>query len=79
MKEIQLESVITCLMCGFEQKEKMPVDTCQFCYACNACKILLKPLPGYCCVFCSYGDVKCPPVQSQNHCAKFYTYENSSF
>jgi hypothetical protein len=25
---------------------------------------LLKPLPGDCCVICSYGTVKCPPVQA---------------
>jgi uncharacterized protein (DUF4415 family) len=24
---------------------------------------LLKPKPGDCCVFCSYGDVPCPPIQ----------------
>jgi hypothetical protein len=24
---------------------------------------LLKPKPGDCCVFCSYGSVACPPVQ----------------
>ncbi|MGE7197418.1 GDCCVxC domain-containing (seleno)protein [Brevundimonas sp.] len=23
----------------------------------------LKPLPGDCCVFCSYADVPCPPIQ----------------
>ncbi|WP_349666169.1 GDCCVxC domain-containing (seleno)protein, partial [Sinorhizobium sp. 6-117] len=24
---------------------------------------LLRPRPGDCCVFCSFGSVKCPPVQ----------------
>jgi len=24
-------------------------------YRCTACDVLLKPLPGDCCVFCSYG------------------------
>jgi hypothetical protein len=24
---------------------------------------LLKPKSGDCCVFCSYGDVPCPPIQ----------------
>jgi hypothetical protein len=24
---------------------------------------LLRPKPGDCCVFCSYGDMKCPPMQ----------------
>ena len=25
--------------------------------------ILIQPLPGDCCVFCSYGSVRCPPKQ----------------
>jgi hypothetical protein len=25
---------------------------------------LLRPKTGDCCVFCSYGDMKCPPMQS---------------
>ena len=28
----------------------------------------LKPLSGDCCVFCSYGSVPCPPVQSNLRC-----------
>ncbi|MDY0329290.1 MAG: GDCCVxC domain-containing (seleno)protein [Thiomonas sp.] len=28
-----------------------------------ACGAELRPLPGDCCVFCSYGSVPCPPVQ----------------
>jgi hypothetical protein len=24
----------------------------------------LKPEPGDCCVFCSYGSVPCPPIQA---------------
>ena len=28
-----------------------------------SCGALLKPKPGDCCVFCSYGDVPCPPIQ----------------
>ncbi len=23
----------------------------------------MKPKPGDCCVFCSFGDVPCPPIQ----------------
>ena len=42
----------------------MPTDACQFRYACKGCGHELKPLPGDCCVFCSYGSVPCPPVQA---------------
>jgi hypothetical protein len=60
-----LESVLTCPECGFKKREAMPVDACQFYYECTACKTLLRPRPGDCCVFCSYGSVKCPSIQKQ--------------
>ena len=59
-----LRSVITCPNCGFSKAEEMPTDNCLFFYACDNCKAMLKPLAGDCCVFCSYGTVKCPPVQT---------------
>lgn len=37
----------------------MPTDACQYFYQCTNCKEVLKPKPGDCCVFCSYGTVKC--------------------
>jgi alkylmercury lyase len=59
-----LESTITCPHCGHRAAETMPSDACQFFYDCQACGALLKPKPGDCCVFCSYGTVPCPPVQA---------------
>ncbi|MDZ7839987.1 MAG: GDCCVxC domain-containing (seleno)protein [Gammaproteobacteria bacterium] len=59
-----LESTITCPDCGHRAAATMPVDFCQYYYDCAGCGRLLKPLPGDCCVFCSYGDVPCPPVQA---------------
>jgi hypothetical protein len=41
----------------------MPTDACQYFYDCAHCGVRLKPKAGDCCVFCSYGDVLCPPVQ----------------
>ena len=61
--EMELESVIKCPECGFEKEETMQTDSCMFFYECTNCKNLLKPKPGDCCVFCSYGSVKCPPKQ----------------
>ena len=60
---MQLESVLTCPKCGFEATEHMPLDACQFFYDCKGCHERLKPKPGDCCVFCSYGSVPCPPIQ----------------
>lgn len=62
-KSVQLESTITCPHCGFQQTEIMPADSCVYFYKCKNCQTLLKPKPGDCCVFCSYGTVKCPPKQ----------------
>lgn len=47
----------------------MPTDACQFFYKCESCKAVLRPKAGDCCVFCSYGSVKCPPVQMQGGCS----------
>nr|WP_281243396.1 GDCCVxC domain-containing (seleno)protein [Roseovarius lutimaris] len=29
---------------------------------------VLRPKPGDCCVYCSYADVACPPVQQGDRC-----------
>lgn len=68
MSAIVLETVITCPNCGFSKSETMPTDACQYFYECTNCKALLRPNPGDCCVFCSFGSVKCPPVQTQSGC-----------
>lgn len=62
------ESTIKCPDCGHKEKERMPEDACQFFYECKGCGVLLKPMQGDCCVYCSYGDVPCPPVQLEKDC-----------
>jgi len=66
MADVILESTLTCPECGHKKMETMPSDACQWFYECESCHALLKPEPGDCCVFCSYGDIPCPPIQ-QNH------------
>ncbi len=66
--EIQLNSTITCPNCGHKKEETMPTDACQYFYECENCHTRLKPLQGDCCVFCSYGTIKCPPIQMGNKC-----------
>jgi len=65
----QLESALTCPECGYTKPEVMPTDACQFFYECAQCKTLLRPKADDCCVFCSYGSVKCPPIQMQRACS----------
>ncbi|MBS0581897.1 MAG: hypothetical protein JSS42_02225 [Proteobacteria bacterium] len=64
MNAILTESTLTCPECGQASTEAMPTDACQWFYDCRHCGALLKPKPGDCCVFCSWGDVPCPPVQA---------------
>lgn len=68
MGEPVLVSILTCPRCGFAKPESMPTDACQFYYECTGCGALLKPMSGDCCVFCSFGSVKCPPMQAQRSC-----------
>ncbi|MFZ1322080.1 MAG: GDCCVxC domain-containing (seleno)protein [Ignavibacteria bacterium] len=63
-----LISDITCPECGFTNEEKMSENSCLWFYECTHCKIMIKPLDGDCCVFCSYGSEKCPPVQADGFC-----------
>lgn len=65
--EIIPASVLTCPECGYQKEEQMPTDACQYFYECENCHSVLRPFPGDCCVYCSYGSVKCPPIQ-QNKC-----------
>jgi hypothetical protein len=63
-----IDSKITCPVCGFKQLETMPTDACRYFYECRGCGVLLRPKPGDCCVFCSYGSIPCPPIQQRKGC-----------
>ncbi|WP_082538739.1 GDCCVxC domain-containing (seleno)protein [Lysobacter sp. Root494] len=66
--KVILISEITCPHCGAIATEEMPQDACTFFYECRACGNVLQPNAGDCCVFCSFGSVKCPPIQLQARC-----------
>lgn len=68
MSAVILGSTITCPHCGHAETETMPTDACWYFYECKFCGTMLKPKSGDCCVFCSYGSVKCPPIQQQGSC-----------
>ncbi|MGJ8585659.1 MAG: GDCCVxC domain-containing (seleno)protein [Marinosulfonomonas sp.] len=68
MAGTQLQSTITCPKCGFSTAEQMPTESCQWFYECTQCAEVLTPLAGDCCVYCSYGTLPCPPVQSGKNC-----------
>ena len=54
---------ITCPQCGHKKVETLPTEICQIRYTCEGCKASLTPQGDDCCVFCSYGDHKCPSKQ----------------
>jgi hypothetical protein len=62
-RSVITEARITCPACDFSKLEAMPTDACQYFYRCEGCGEVLRPLPGACCVFCSYADSVCPPQQ----------------
>ena len=67
-KQPVLRSTMTCPHCGDKSEETMPTNACVFFYDCTGCGTRLKPKPGDCCVFCSYGSVPCPPIQTGESC-----------
>lgn len=62
---IERDSTVTCPVCGHRKTETMPTDACLYFYECESCHTVLKPSPGDCCVFCSFGDHPCPPKQEE--------------
>jgi hypothetical protein len=63
MQPIETAATITCPQCGERQLVEMPTGACQIRHTCRFCGAMLRPLAGDCCVFCSYGDRRCPPEQ----------------
>ena len=61
--ERSVTSEITCPKCGHKKIEKLPTEVCQLFYKCEKCGLEMHPKDGDCCVFCSYGDHKCPSMQ----------------
>ncbi|MDX1593475.1 MAG: GDCCVxC domain-containing (seleno)protein [Gammaproteobacteria bacterium] len=64
MTDQDLHATLTRPACAVESTAQMPTDACLYFYDCPHCGTRLKPRPGDCCVFCSYGDRPCPPVQA---------------
>ncbi len=61
-------STLTCPECGHQSTDVMPTNACRYFYDCPNCNVKLKPKAGDCCVYCSYGDVACPPIQLGGAC-----------
>ncbi len=64
MTDVITEATITCPECSERTTAEMSTNACRFFFTCPACSARLRPLPGDCCVFCSYADEVCPPKQA---------------
>lgn len=60
----KMDGTITCPNCGKESHAPIPTDQCQYFYLCPNCQARLRPKMNDCCVFCSYGDRKCPTAHT---------------
>jgi len=65
MSKVKLESVVTCPHCNFRSQEVMPTNFCLIRFQCKNCHAILVPKEGDDCIFCSWGDTKCPSKQSE--------------
>ncbi len=56
-------SRLHCPYCGKCSVDQMPAQASVYFYDCARCRRILKPKSGLCCVYCSYGNMPCPPRQ----------------
>ncbi|MGV8712939.1 MAG: GDCCVxC domain-containing (seleno)protein [Nitrosomonas sp.] len=59
MKTFIEHSIITCPYCNHKEVECKSNDECKYFYDCVCCGSVIEPKPGDCCVFYSYGSIKC--------------------
>ena len=60
---LKMQSTLTCPKCQHQSTEVMQENACKVFHKCEACSEMVKPKEKECCVFCSYGSVKCPSKQ----------------
>ncbi|MFX0116016.1 MAG: GDCCVxC domain-containing (seleno)protein [Candidatus Hodarchaeota archaeon] len=63
---MKTNSLFTCPECGQNELVEMPRGQCLISRRCNSCQEIIHPKNGDCCVFCSYGDTLCPPMQKES-------------
>jgi len=61
-KKEKLVGNVTCPKCGHKQPMEIPISSCQAFYKCEGCGKTISAKKS-CCVFCDYGDRKCPVAE----------------
>lgn len=62
-------ATLTCPKCGHKQQGEIPTTSCVPFYVCNGCQETIKAQGEDCCVYCSYGDKKCPLKKKDTDCS----------
>ncbi|MEK6904134.1 MAG: GDCCVxC domain-containing (seleno)protein [Nanoarchaeota archaeon] len=60
-----MQTILTCPNCEGKTTLKIPKNSCLNSYVCKKCKGVIFAKES-CCVFCDYGDKKCP-VSKEAH------------
>jgi len=60
---IETKAKMACPYCDATYDVEMPTDYCQIAMVCEICGRTIVHKHGDCCVFCSYANKKCPPMQ----------------
>ncbi|MFX1512627.1 MAG: GDCCVxC domain-containing (seleno)protein [Promethearchaeota archaeon] len=60
---MKTESSLKCSNCGFVEIMAIPMGSCVIRHQCNKFETMLTPEVGDSCVYCSYGDTRCPTMQ----------------
>ena len=60
---METSAYIRCPHCGVIPEQVVPADACQVISVYTSCGRVLQPKAGDDCVFCSYADCPCPPIQ----------------
>lgn len=54
---------LTCPECASSQNVEMLESGYSYAYQCDNCSEIIEKKEESCCVYCSYGEVKCPSQQ----------------
>ncbi len=60
-----IETVIKCPHCGVEQQATMTLTGKKIAHDCRFCNQTMYAKKGECCVFCSFGAIKCLGTQEK--------------
>lgn len=63
VSDVLNKNELTCPECGTKQKGEMLEAAYSYAYQCNGCSEIIEKKTDSCCVYCSYGEVKCPSEQ----------------